>query len=93
MTGGIKEVSIIVRIVAEHQKLSFEYGPDERNLYMLFSGADATILSSEKAGGFVGTTVGMFAEAGGDISAKEFYADFDWFKFHVFGHEWVNKQK
>ncbi len=93
MTGGIREVSIIVRIVAEHQKLSFEYGPDERNLYMLFSGADATILSSEKAGGFVGTTVGMFAEAGGDISAKEFYADFDWFKFHVFGHEWVNTQK
>ena len=43
----------------------------------------------------VATEVGVNLKDGynGDISAKEFYADFDWFKFHVFGHEWVNKQK
>ena len=91
VTGGKEDVGLIIRVVAEHQLLKFEYGPDERNLNLLLEGADASILSTEKAGGFVGTTVGMFAEAGGDFKAKEFYADFDWFKYHVFGHEWINK--
>lgn len=93
ITGGSCDVNLIIRVVAEHQKLNFEYGPDERNLNVLFSGADATILSTEKAGGFVGTVIGMFAESGGDILSKEFYSDFDWFKYHVYGHEWINKQK
>ena len=89
MTGGRKVVSITLRIVAEHQKLRFEYGPDERNLMLLAENIDATILSTEVAGGFVGTVVGMFAVSGGDYKEKKFFADFDWFRYENSGREWI----
>lgn len=88
MTGGRKEVPIVLRVVAEHQKLRFEYGPDERNMYVLTDNIDASILSTEVAGGFVGTVVGMFAVSGGDYKAHKFYADFDWFRYENSGREW-----
>ena len=89
MTGGRKVVPIVLRVVAEHQKLRFEYGPDERNMYVLTDNIDASILSTEAAGGFVGTVVGMFAVAGGDYKEKKFFADFDWFRYENSGREWI----
>ena len=74
---------IVLRVVAEHQKLRFEFGPDERNLNVLIDNIDASILSTDIAGGFVGTVVGMFAVAGGDYTQKKFYADFDWFRYEM----------
>jgi alpha-N-arabinofuranosidase len=71
--------------------LKFEYGLDERNMSIILDNVDASILSVEKAGGFVGTTVGMFAEAGGDYTKREFHADFDWFKYENLTKEWVDK--
>ena len=90
LTGGRKVFSIVLRVVAERQKLRFEYGPDERNLNLLTENVDATILSTEVAGGFVGTLVGMFAVSGGDSNEKKFYADFDWFKYENTGREWIS---
>ena len=89
MTGGKKDVSMVLRVVAEHQKLRFEYGPDERNLSVLIDNIDASILSTEAAGGFVGTVVGMFAVSGGDYKERKFYADFDWFRYENSGREWT----
>ena len=89
MTGGRKVAPITLRIVAEHQKLRFEYGPDERNLMLLAENMDATILSTEVAGGFVGTVVGMFAVSGGDYKEKKFFTDFDWFRYENSGREWT----
>ena len=89
MTGGRKNVQIVLRVVAEHQKLRFEYGPDERSMNVLTDNVDASILSTEVAGGFVGTVVGMFAVAGGDYTQKKFCADFDWFRYENSGREWV----
>ena len=89
MTGGRKTVPLVMRVVAEHQKLRFEYGPDERSLNVLIDNIDASILSTDIAGGFVGTVVGMFAVAGGDYTQKKFYADFDWFRYENTGREWV----
>jgi alpha-N-arabinofuranosidase len=34
--------------------------------------------------------VGMFAVAGGDFNQKNFYADFDWFKYENITREWVS---
>lgn len=89
MTGGKKTVPLVLRVVAEHQKLRFEYGPDERNLMILAENIDASILSTDVAGGFVGTVVGMFAVSGGDYTQKKFFADFDWFRYENTGREWV----
>lgn len=89
MTGGRKTMPIVLRVVAEHQKLRFEYGPDERNMYVLTDNIDASILSTDVAGGFVGTVVGMFATAGGDYLDRKFFADFDWFRYENSGREWI----
>lgn len=90
-TGGNKNPFCVMRVVAEHQHLFFEYGPDERNMSVFASDIDSSILSVEKAGGFVGTIVGMFAQASGKNENKEFYADFDWFKYENSGREWICK--
>lgn len=89
MSGSKMKAYCVLRVVAEQQKLRFEYGPDERNMHVLTEGIDATILSTEKAGGFVGTLVGMFAVSGGNYRDKDFYADFDWFKYQNSGREWT----
>ena len=89
LTGGRKVAPITLRVVAEHQKLLFEYGPDERNMSLLAEDIDASILSTEVAGGFVGTVVGMFAVSGGDYTERKFYADFDWFRYENTGREWI----
>ena len=89
MTGGRKTMPIVLRVVAEHQKLRFEFGPDERNLNVLIDNIYASILSTEAAGGFVGTVVGMFATSGGDYTERKFFADFDWFRYENSGREWI----
>ena len=75
---------------AEKQKLFFEYGPDERNMHLFVKDIDASILSQEKAGGFVGTVVGVFATSGNGSESTDFYADFDWFKYENIGRDWVS---
>lgn len=89
MTGGQFQVQIVLRIIAEKQRLKFEYGPDERNMYLLEENIDASILSTEIAGGFVGTVVGMFATAK-NYKEKKFYADFDWFRYENIGRYWIS---
>ena len=42
------------------------------------SGVDASILSSDIAGGFVGTTVGMYCSSNHSQSIR--FADFDYFE-------------
>lgn len=88
-TGGTKEVCGILKVVAEKQSIRFEYGHDDKNLTTLAENIDASILSVEKAGGFVGTVIGMFAVSGGDFTKKDFYADFDWFKYEDFSKDWT----
>lgn len=91
LTGGQKDISCVLRVVGERQKLRFEYGRDERNMTLLAENIDSSMLSTEVAGGFVGTLVGMFAVSAGDYKEKKFYADFDWFKYENTGKEWICK--
>jgi xylan 1,4-beta-xylosidase len=74
-TGG----RIVLEATARGQSLAFRAGPSADELAEIFSGADGRILSTERAGGFVGTTVGMFATSGGLASSSA--ADFGWFEY------------
>ena len=82
---------MVLRVVAEHQNLRFEYGLDERNMNVICENVDGSILSTEKAGGFVGSLVGMFATSGGNQEDDKFFADFDWFRYQNNGKEWICK--
>jgi len=88
--GGSMEGRIVIRIVAERQLLKFEYGPDERNMNLFDEKFDSSILAPNRVGGYSGIMIGMFAVAGGDFSKKEFYADFDWFKYENITRDWVS---
>ena len=89
MTGATSTPFCVLRVVAEKQKLYFEFGPDERNMNLFVKDVDASILSQEKAGGFVGTVVGVFAASGNGQESSEFFADYDWFKYENIGRDWV----
>jgi len=52
---------IILAVTAEGQNLEFAFGPSADNLETLAKDVDAFILSTEKAGGFIGTVLGVFA--------------------------------
>lgn len=90
LDGGTKQISCVLRVIAEKQKLSFEFGYDERNLSVVAENVDGTILSVEKSGGFVGTVIGMFAVCANDKSKGKFYADFDWFKYEDTSKMWID---
>ena len=90
MTGITSVPYCVLRVVAEKQKLFFEYGPDERNMHLFAKDVDASILSQEKAGGFVGTVVGLFAVSGDGKESESFYGDFDWFRYENIGRDWIS---
>ena len=78
---------VVFKVNADMQKLSFEYGCSQDDMKVLAEGLDATILSYEKAGGFVGSVIGMFCTAGDE--ASECYADFDWFIYENKKESWI----
>ncbi len=75
--------SVILEARAEGQNISFSAGKDPEKLEMLASGIDGRILSTERAGGFVGTTLGIFATSGAKSGSErgELAADFDLFEY------------
>ncbi len=70
--------SLVLKITADKQNLSFYYGSGQYNLSVLCAGCDGSILSTEKAGGFVGTVLGMFASGKKESTNV---ADFQWFEY------------
>lgn len=70
---------VYMKIVARRQRLSFYYGDKLSSLNCLINNVDASILSTERAGGFVGNTIGLYASSRGIESTN--YADFDWFEY------------
>lgn len=58
---------------------SFSVKEGENNWETILKNADNTILSTEKAGGFVGTILGMYASSNGKQSENS--AKFDWFEY------------
>ena len=71
----------ILAAFAEGQRLTFLFGHTADHLSVLVANVDASILSTERAGGFVGTVLGVFATSNGIVSKN--YADIDWFEYQV----------
>jgi alpha-N-arabinofuranosidase len=72
-------VRVALAAVARGGKLSFYYGPGPGSLALLASGVDGSVLSTERAGGFVGCVAGVYATGGGSVSPET--ADFDSFEY------------
>ncbi len=73
---------IYLKIHARGQDLSFGYKLDDDSVYKsLISGVDGRILSTDVAGGFVGTCGGMFATSD---AVSDNFVDFDWFRMTGF---------
>jgi alpha-N-arabinofuranosidase len=73
------ETPLILSAINKDMKLSFFYGKDQNSLKCLIDNMDARILSTEYAGGFVGSLAGIFATGNGektDNYADVIYADY-----------------
>jgi xylan 1,4-beta-xylosidase len=70
---------LVLQIDAEPTRYTFAWGPSPEHLQSIGS-AETRLLSSEVAGGFVGTYVGMYALAGSDDPSPT-PAAFDWFDY------------
>ena len=74
---------VYLMVVAYEQALNFSYGKDESCSTVLATDIDARLLSTERAGGFVGTCIGMYASS--NEKESNTYAEFDWFEYHSIG--------
>ncbi len=73
---------IYLKVKAVGQEYSFYYGNDGESYRALIENIDGRILSTDVAGGFVGTLIGLFASSNGNPPSG--FADFDWFEYE--GH-------
>jgi len=61
--------AVELRIAARGASYDFDWSNDGRHWHKLVSGADGTILSTKRAGGFVGAVFGLYAH-NGTVSAE-----------------------
>ncbi|KGA97442.1 arabinofuranosidase [Alkalihalobacillus alcalophilus ATCC 27647 = CGMCC 1.3604] len=71
--------SIELKVTADLQELHFSFRGSEAGWKLLAENQDGRLLSTDRAGGFVGTYIGMFATSNGQESQNA--ADFDWFEY------------
>ena len=72
-------------MIAEKQNIRFYYSLNEKET-LLCDNIDGSILSIEKAGGFVGSLIGVYCES----DKKDFFIDVDWFKYNDVSKDWIN---
>ena len=70
---------IYLKVTAKGQDYNFYYGSTPDAMELLAENIDGRILSSDVAGGFVGTYIGLFASSNGELSDN--IVDFDWFDY------------
>ncbi|SER28870.1 alpha-N-arabinofuranosidase [Gracilibacillus ureilyticus] len=70
---------VYLKVEAEGQAYHFYYAEKAFDWELLADKVDGTILSTDKAGGFIGSYMGMYCSANGKESRN--YADFDWFEY------------
>jgi xylan 1,4-beta-xylosidase len=70
---------IYLRVEAHGQDYSFYYGPNSASYMALIENVDGRILSTDVAGGFVGTVMGLYASSNAVKSNNSAY--FDWFEY------------
>ncbi|MNN70239.1 hypothetical protein D3C81_1860790 [compost metagenome] len=74
-----QENRVYLKVEALGQSYSFYYATRPEAWETLLAGADGTLLSTDVAGGFTASIMGMYATAHGQRSAN--YADFDYFEY------------
>ena len=74
-----EQKQVRLRVTARMQKLQFAYSYDGKSYHIVKADVDGRILSTDVAGGFVGTTMGLYCSANGMKSTN--YADFDWVEY------------
>lgn len=74
---------IYLRVQNDCETYCFSYGFREQEYIPFADGVDATLLSTNVAGGFVGAYLGMYGTSNGQVSDN--YADFDWFEYYPWG--------
>lgn len=74
-----EEKNIWLRVTAKLQDLEFSYSLDGVSYTVVATGVDGRILSTDVAGGFVGTTLGLYCSGNGTKSSNS--ADFDWLEY------------
>jgi len=79
ITAPLLEKPLVLAVCCEEMALSFFFGKDQYSLKHLYSPLDARILSTEHAGGFVGTLAGVFASGNGKDTDN--YADVLWAEY------------
>jgi alpha-N-arabinofuranosidase len=70
---------IYLKVEAVGQSYSFHYATRSEEWQPLVEDADGTLLSSDVAGGFTGSVMGLYASSHGTGSSN--YADFDYFEY------------
>lgn len=70
---------IFLKLEALGQSLRFAAGTEPEQWETIAENADGTVLSTDKAGGFIGAYIGLFASGNGWSSSN--YADFDYFEY------------
>lgn len=80
---------LVFEAEAQMQNLFFRYSINGAKPVQLGSAQDASILSTEKAGGFIGTIVGMFATSSAP-KAKTCVADFEQFVYKNTTNDWID---
>lgn len=76
---SVKGKEIRLRITADQQSLKFAFTYDGICYHIVKAEVDARILSTDIAGGFTGTTMGMYCSSNGVESGNS--ADFDWISY------------
>jgi alpha-N-arabinofuranosidase len=77
--AGVDACPLYLKVSAKGQDYSFYYGKTPDTWEPLLENADGRILSTDKAGGFVGAYIAMYASSQGHESSN--HADFDWFRY------------
>ncbi len=70
---------LLLKVAFDGGKYNFFYATKEGDWKLLRDNVDGTYLSTRKAGGFVGTTIGMYATSQDKPSTSQ--ATFDWFDY------------
>ncbi|HEY9187604.1 MAG TPA: glycoside hydrolase family 43 protein [Ignavibacteria bacterium] len=80
---------VFLKIESKGNIYSFSFSFDNKKWSILKDSVDATFLSTETAGGFVGCVYGLYATSLGTESNN--YAFYDWFRYE--GNELIYKNK
>ena len=76
---SVHDGRIYLKVEAHEQAYAFYLAEKPGEWRAVAEDVDGRILSTPVAGGFVGTTIGMYASSNGQQS--ENFADFDWFEY------------